>query len=185
MSFVDFAYCFGELVAQLPTVSQKAPEMRQLQTSLKPVEATRHHLQHLRRDLSTNEVIDYPLLGSISWASGKACFTACLTQPISTEVAAMGYDLQEHCWVAKYQYSVRNTFLSPDQVFSSMKACFEWISRNAASIDLGKTPLVWGTTYCFHYNIQTVLSDLPPGPMERLPPEARYVRVRTQINPEK
>jgi hypothetical protein len=86
ITFVDFAFRYGEVVDQLPTLSKKESAMRDLKVALKPIGVARNHLQHLRGDLSSNEGIDYPLLGSIAWASGDRCFVSFLTQPTVSSV---------------------------------------------------------------------------------------------------
>jgi hypothetical protein len=181
VSFVDFAHRYGELAAQLPMVNKSAPEMRELKAALGTVEVMRHHLQHLRGDLSSNDEIDYPILGSVSWASGDDCFTAYLTQPTSSSVAGLGYDLQEKRWLAKYQYRVRETHVDLDTALAAMQSNYSWIVTVATFEKPEDSVLTWGETHCFCATINPGPGPHPNDTVE-LPPSGRYLRVGATLD---
>lgn len=159
VAFVDFAHRFGELVDQLPLLRKDAPETRKLRAALMCVEDARHHLQHLRGDLSSNDKIDYPLLGSISWISGDICFMASLSQPNGASSATMAYDSVNRCWVAKYQYRLRTTQIDPESVLAEMRNTFDWIISKVTFTDPNLALLQWGKTQCIGFILK--VKDTP------------------------
>lgn len=153
VTFIDFAHRFGTVVDALPLISKKAPEIRQLTNALASVVAARNHLQHMRTDLSSNEEIDYPLLGTLMWSNGGVSYTMFLSQPTKTNTYSMVYDARNGCWVAKHQYQVKNTIIDLDAVLEQMRNTYTWIVSRLKFSD-SEFPLPkWGKTQAFAFRI--------------------------------
>jgi len=153
VTFIDFAHRFGTVVDALPLISKKEPEIRQLKNALTTVVEARNHLQHMREDLSSNEEIDYPLLGTLMWSNGGASYTIFLSQPTKTNTYSMVYDARNGCWIAKHQYQVKNTIIDLDAVLEQMRSTHMWIVSRLKFSD-SEFPLPkWGKTHAFAFRI--------------------------------
>jgi hypothetical protein len=162
VSFIDFAHRFGELMAAMPLVPTKLPELRGLRTALQPVEQIRNHLQHLRGELATNDPVDYPLLGSIAWAQGRQSFAVAMGQSTQSTFASMVYDTVNDRWVARLRYSVGNTVVDFDPVLEEMKKAYAWLVERVKFSDLELSKLTWGRTVGFSCTLELSMKNLPP-----------------------
>jgi len=153
VAFVDFAHRFSSVVDALPLINKKAPEMRSFRAALASVEAARHHLQHMRGDLSSDAEILHPLLGSLSWTNESSSYTAFLSQPTRSESVGIVYDTQEKCWVAKHQYSVSGASINLDAVLSEMHAIFNWLTGLVGFSDPTFSELKWGHTQVLFFKV--------------------------------
>jgi hypothetical protein len=106
VALIDFSHRFGSVVDALPLINKKTIELRLLREALESVEIARNHLQHMRGDLSASSVVDYPLLGAISWANGNSGYTICMSQPQTTDILSLAYDTHNMCWATSLQYTV-------------------------------------------------------------------------------
>lgn len=146
ISFVDFAHRFGSLVDSLPLLNKRAPEIRRLRSSLVVVEKARNHLQHLRGDLSSNDEINYALLGELCWTNQNVVFLLSLTQPSSVERASISFDVHNKRWTAKHRYIVKDVWVDFDPTLAEMRGAFEWISTKVTFGDPEFSSLTWGKT---------------------------------------
>ncbi len=149
VTFIDFAHRFGSLIDALPLLNKRESQMRQLKSALVNVENVRNHLQHMRGDLSSNEEIDYPILGSLMWSNGDWAYTIFLSQPTQTNTYSMVYDLANQRWVARYQYRVKNTIVDLENVLATMKEVYEWVVSKAQFSDPDFALPRWGKTQAF------------------------------------
>lgn len=154
VAFVDFAHRFGSIVDALPLINKRAPEIQRLRAALAEVEKARNHLQHMRGDLSSNEDIKYSVLGAVAWAGGQSSYTIFMSQPTPAEAASLVYDRQEHCWVAKHQYSIKDATINLDVVLSEMRGTYEWIISTVQFSDPEFAKLKWGETHAFCLRVQ-------------------------------
>ena len=154
VAFIDFAHRFGSVVDALPLINKKAPELRLLRAALRTTETARNHLQHMRGDLSSNAEIDYPILGSISWANGISSYTLFLSQPTKTDTHSLVYDTHENRWVAQRQYTVKGAAIDIDATLREMNAAYKWIVSISQfpSPDIAK--LEWGGSLALGFQVQ-------------------------------
>lgn len=152
LGFVDFAHRFGELVEQLPFLNAKEPEPRELREVLGSIEVARNHLQHMRGDLSTNEKIDYPLLGTLSWSHDDISFTIHLSQPSPSTAASMAFDINGR-WVSRIQLNLKNIILDFDKIMKAMQRTYSWIVTKVRFSDPMIADLKWGAPNAFWMKI--------------------------------
>ena len=153
ISFVDFAHRFGSLVDALPLINKKSAEMRRLQESSVPVEKARHHLQHLRRDLSADGEIKYALLGELGWTNGDAAFSIALTDPHAVEHLSIALDTRDGTWTAKHGYSIKNIWIDVDPICTTMRDTFKWIASQVKFSDETFGKIQWGKTFAGAYRV--------------------------------
>lgn len=154
VAFIDFAHRFGSVVDALPLINKKSIELRALHEALVSVETARNHLQHMRGDLSSNEPIDYPLLGALSWAHSDSSYTICMSQPQKSDIQSMAYDTHNKCWATAYQYTVKNTSIDIPRVASSMHRAYTHITSSVDFIDSAQATLEWGGTISFGFHVR-------------------------------
>jgi hypothetical protein len=146
MGFVDFAHRFGELIDQLPFSTKKNLELRKLKEVLVPIEFARHHLQHLRGELSGNEEINYPILGILSWSRESKSFSVYFSGPIPANAATMAFDTVNRRWASRIELNLKNTIIDLDRILAVMKATFSWITKKVTFSDPTFAKLEWGRT---------------------------------------
>lgn len=172
VAFIDFAHRFGSVVDSLPLISKKAPALRKLRTALRPVEAARNHLQHMRGDLSSNANIDYPILGSLSWAHESSSYTIFLSQPTKADTFSIAYDIQSQCWAARHQYTVKNATIDLDAVLAEMRNMYDWIVQAITFSDPSFAELKWGKTQSIGLRIMEIVKaqqGVPADPHAPIP----------------
>ena len=138
--------------------------MQKLKAALVNVEAARHHLQHMRGDLSSNEAIDYPVLGTLCWSNENASYTVYLSQPTTSSVYSMAYDTQNQCWVCKYQYRVKDISINLDAVLQAMQDAYAWIVSGIKFSPPEFGALRWGKTLAFRALIRVGPQPTVVGP---------------------
>lgn len=153
ISFIDFAHRFRFIADALTLINKKAQEMRDLTNTLAEVEKARNYLQHMRGDLSVNDEIKYPLLGSILWARGAKSYTVVLSQPTSANAYSLVYDRFNQCWVSQYQYKVKDATVDVEIVLAKMKETYDWIAKAIEFSDPEFSELKWGATYAYGFQI--------------------------------
>lgn len=153
VALIDFSHRFGSVVDALPLVNKKSVELRALREALEPVETARNHLQHMRGDLSSNEPIDYPLLGALSWANGRSSYTICMSQPQKADVQSLAYDTHNLCWATTLQYTVKNTAIDIPRITSSMHRTYDWIVSSVDCLAPAQSSLAWGGTLAFRFHV--------------------------------
>lgn len=146
VAFVDFAFRFNEVVDSLPFIRKDTPEIKKLGVALKPVEDSRHHLQHMRGDLSSNEEIDYPLLGALSWVNGMTTYSISFSQPGSASFPSIVFDTHELKWVMTHAFVVKHVYIDIDLTLAEMHAAYAWICSVITSSDPSLMELKWGGT---------------------------------------
>jgi len=144
VSFVDFAHRFGGLVQGMPLISKSAPEVKRLMRALRPVETARNYLQHMRGDLSSNEEVSYPALGSLRWVNGGRSYFVFLAQSGGATAPSMVFDVRQGVWISALQYEVKNTTVDIDSVMQEMRAAFDWITSRCQFSDPSFAELSWG-----------------------------------------
>lgn len=148
MGLVDFAYRFGQLVDALPLLNKKSPELRALRSALAPAETARHYLQHMRGDLNNGNAIDYPILGSLSWARGADCHTLSFSQA-GANIPTLVWDREAGSFVADLEYFVKDVHVRPREMSDSMHRTFEWIASKFQFTPSDGGELKWGKTSAY------------------------------------
>jgi hypothetical protein len=132
MGLVDAAHRFGQLVDAMPLISKKAPQIRLLQQAVANIEEARNHLQHLRGELVGNAPIDYPILGSLSWAIDDGCYVLGFSQP-GAQIYSLVYDREERRWMNQLVYRVKQWNLDLDKTRTQLHAAFDWLRTQLAT----------------------------------------------------
>jgi len=160
LGFIDFAFRFKSLMDNLPMVSNRRPDMVRVQQALESVEEARHRIQHLRGELGTNEPVDYPILGSISWMAGNGVYSMALGTPIGkVEWPSLVFDRQQGKWTAAHIYKLKNAVVDLDVVIAEMRAAYNSVADSMTSphpeSDEFKAlkALKWGTTFALKMQI--------------------------------
>jgi hypothetical protein len=149
VGFVDFSHRYGSIMDALPRISKKAAEMKALSSVLKPVEHARNHLQHMRNDLSSNERLDYPILGSLSWIGSGACYSMIAAQPYSSEITTIAYNLEGRFWATACKYTVKRSDIYVPETLNQMKITYDWLTSLMEFSDPSELELKWGRTESF------------------------------------
>lgn len=153
-AFVDFSHRFGSVVDAMPLVNKKSISVRALRKSLQNVEIARNHLQHIRRDLSSHEQIDYPILGSLSWVSCDCCYTICASQPGPAEYFSIAFDTQSGAWSTACQYTVKRISIDIAIVLRQMHDTYDWLISISEFSDPSISELRWGQTSAIAMRMQ-------------------------------
>ena len=155
VALIDFAHRFGTLVDSLPLISKRKPQLKQLRAALMPVETVRNHLQHLRGELSANDPIEYPVLGSLSWSKGDRCFTIAFSQATEiNNVYSIAFDSANQRWVSTCQYQVKNTAINMDGILVEMRIFYNWLTRSIQFSNSKIGELEWGDTLAFAFHLK-------------------------------
>lgn len=173
VGFIDFAHRFGQTVDALPRVSKKSPELSQLRSALKNIEYARNHLQHMRGDLGSNESLDYPILGSISWIEDEWCFSIAAAQPIAAAFASIAFDLQRGQWVGRVQYTVKRVPIELSLTLEEMRRAYAFLLTTVVFDNPEESSPAWGKSSVAAYRFS---KDEPMG----LPPGHQVFRVNSQ-----
>jgi|ERR1035438_4136927 hypothetical protein len=153
-AFIDFAHRFGALVDSLPLINKRKPQMKQLKSVLTPVEAARNHLQHLRGDLSSNDSVDYAVLGSLSWTKNDRCFLISFSQPTDMRQFSISYDAMNRRWTAIQQYRVKDVSVSLDIILAEMRSFYDWLTKIAVFSEPEVADLKWGKTIAVAFKLE-------------------------------
>jgi len=145
-AFVDFCHRFGSVVDAMPLVNKKSAAIRALREALKNVEIARNHLQHMRNDLSSNEPIDYPILGSVSWVDDGCCYSICASQPAAAEYFSIAYNTQANEWETTCQYTVKRISIDVPDTLKQMNRTYDWLVSISTFSDPSVAELRWGQT---------------------------------------
>lgn len=151
--FVDFAHRFGSIMDSLPMVNKKSTEMRALRNVLKDVEIARNHLQHMRGDLASNEQIDYPVLGALSWVNGEWCFSMCAAQPYQADFPSIAFNTQTKQWATTCQYTVKRISIDVPRTLRQMHAAYEWLISHMTFSNPSDAALTWGQTHSLRFRL--------------------------------
>lgn len=162
VAFVDFAHRFGSLADSLPLINKRKPQIKQLRSALISTESARNHLQHMRGDLSSNDPIEYPLLGSLSWIKGHRCFLISFGQATEmNNLFSIAFDATKMQWTTTYQYQVKDTTISLDAVMQEMRAFYAWLTSAVTFADPELAELKWGNTLAVAFSLE--MNMLTPG----------------------
>jgi hypothetical protein len=164
VAFIDFAHRFGSLVDSLPLISKRRPQLKQLRIALVHVEQVRNRLQHLRGELSSNDPIEYPILGNLSWTKGNRCFMIAFGQ--STEISnlfSIAFDAMNMKWVSTYQYQVEKIPISLDGVLAEMRSFYGWLTSVVTFSNAEFAALKWGDTVAVAFHLNVSANDLGTG----------------------
>ncbi|MEQ1767391.1 MAG: hypothetical protein ABL859_08185 [Methylotenera sp.] len=151
--FIDFAHRFGSIVDALPLVNKKSAEIKALRASLKSVEFARNHLQHMRGDLSSNESIDYPILGSLSWIGGESCYALCPAQATPTDYVSIAYNNVDKRWATTCQYQVKRIEIDIPAVLRQAHLTYAWLVKQTTFTDPNEGQLSWGKTSALVFRV--------------------------------
>ena len=163
VAFVDFAFRFNEAIRSLPFIKKDTPEIKRLVSSLKPVEDSRHYLQHMRGDLSEDIDIDYPILGALSWVKEMTVYSLSFSQPGTASSPCVVFDTQEAKWISNHVFIVKHTYIDLDSTLAEMHSAFQWICRVVSSSDPTLMQLKWGSTYALavKFDLRPIDSNPP------------------------
>ncbi|MGH8678000.1 MAG: hypothetical protein ACREUQ_06595, partial [Burkholderiales bacterium] len=127
---------------------------RAIRDALKSVENARNHLQHMRGDLSTNEPIDYPILGALSWTNGEWCYCTLPAQPFQSEIPSIAFNIQECRWATNCQYTVKRISIDIPGTLDQMRKTYVWLVSQMQFAQPSDAELKWGKTESFRMRIE-------------------------------
>lgn len=159
VSFVDFSHRFGELAAALPTIHKRAAEMRRLEQCLAPVETARNHLQHLRNELSTNDPINYALLGELGWTKDDAAYFVSFTDPHDVSHFSIAFDTEGR-WTSTLRYTVKDAWVDLDPILERMRRTYEWVVSQTKFPNTELAKLKWGGTLAVTFRVEIQRASL-------------------------
>ena len=127
-NFIDFSHRFLQIIDSMPLLSKKHAEAKKLNNTASVIKDCRNYLQHLRREISKEEIIDFPILGSFSWISNSRNYILLPTQATETHsTVGIVYDTHNHIYVCKYQFTVGNNELKIDNIYKELKEFWGWL----------------------------------------------------------
>ena len=71
---------FLQIINAMPFLPHKNSEITKLKHTFDNVKDCRNYLQHIREHLSKEDIINYPILGSVSWINENKNYTIIPTQ---------------------------------------------------------------------------------------------------------
>jgi hypothetical protein len=127
-SMIDFGHRFTQVVDAMPLLPKKKIEVKRLHSAIGPLTACRNYIQHIRNHLSKVEIIDFPILGSISWILDHKNYVILPTQ--LTEgygVPSIPIDSKTMTYTCKYQFVIESCRIQLDTVYQEMKTFWNWL----------------------------------------------------------
>jgi hypothetical protein len=126
---IDFIHRYSEVIQAMPLLSKKRAEVKSLLHICKPVSECRNYVQHIRNHLMSDETIDYPILGSISWIKGERDYVLFPNQATAGhKTPGIAYDTWQKKYVCKYQLSISSYQLKLDLIYNEVKQFWKWLS---------------------------------------------------------
>lgn len=132
LGLVDYFHRFHEIVCAMPLLRKDLPELKKLGDALIPVQNCRNYLQHMHNDLMSNNAINYPILGAISWIHEGRNYILFSNQATENHGApGIVYDSFSQNYICKYQLTVGGHEIHLDVVYSQVKSFWAWLEKVA------------------------------------------------------
>lgn len=139
---IDYGYRAFQLLDALPHYSKKSQGFRSLRERSQQLEKCRHYLQHTRGDLQGGAVVDFPLLGSLSWIHNETCYAMALSQITGQYTfGTVAYDTWNHRWVWKVMISCKDHNVYPEEILSLIDSCIDEVRE---LVTMEKDPYIRG-----------------------------------------
>lgn len=130
-SFVDTVHRIREISQALPGLSKKQRELSTFIEATKLSEEYRHYIQHLRSELSKEEVNPFPVWGSLSWVdpddSSKSYVIFIGARIKTTSYTGSVYDTHKRKWVSKVSLGIAGKTYNFDPIYDACKTFSDFI----------------------------------------------------------
>jgi hypothetical protein len=145
LGLVDYLHRFYEIVRAMPLLRKDQRELKKLKEALIPVRNCRNYLQHMHDDLMSNDSINYPILGAISWIHEDRNYNLFSDQATeSYSVPGIAYDRFSEKYICKYQLTVGGHEIQLDVVYTQVKSFWIWLEKVAVIQPTQIKNYVWG-----------------------------------------
>lgn len=123
---IDFGYRAFQLLDALPHYSKKSKRFKSLKNRSLQLKSCRNYLQHIRGDMQDDAIVDFPLLGSISWVHNETCHAMALSQITGQySFGTVAYDTWKHRWAWNVMISCKDHNIYPEKILSLVDSCIE------------------------------------------------------------
>lgn len=140
ISAITQCWFIVDVVNRIREISQNIPRLSNKDTNLKiflektnNAENYRHYIQHLRQELTKNDLNLFPVWGTISWVDPKdsnySFFTVIGSGIKSTEYPSCTYDTRNGKWVSKVCLSMGNLSFEFDPIYDATIAFRDFIIK--------------------------------------------------------
>ncbi len=145
LGLIDYFHRFNEIVSAMPLIKNDQRELKRLSEHITSVKECRNYLQHMRGDLMTNDAINYPVLGAISWIENNRNYVLLSNQATQNfSVPGIAYDRLEKRYVCQYLLVVGGHEIRIDTVFSEVKLFWRWLEKAAVIEPSHLKDYAWG-----------------------------------------
>jgi len=128
VSFIDFSFRYRQLLDSLPHLNKKEQEIKKFFSEFSSLKDIRNYLQHIRGDLVGNDVVDYPILGSVTWIYNGSLYSTTLNQKCNKfSTYGIPFDLKEGCYVHEIEYGVKNMVVSIDMLHKRCNEIYDTV----------------------------------------------------------
>jgi hypothetical protein len=165
VSFIDFANRFNELFDYLPNINKKEEYIKGRVLGLRSIGGVRNYLQHIRGDLKDDNVINYPVLGTVSWIKNGTHYGTTINQQSSYfSTRGITLDIQEGRYLHEIEYSVKDIAIGIDKVHIIANELYDHIAGRLQFSDQEFSKKYINKVH--HVKIELTLKDgrLPSGP---------------------
>jgi len=126
---IDFCHRYMQVIEAMPLLSKKRVEVKKLVEMCSEVTECRNYIQHIRNHLMSDDRIDYPILGSISWIKEDRNYVLFPNQATQGHsIYGITYDTWNKKYVCKYQITISKYQLRIDLIYNELKKFWEWLS---------------------------------------------------------
>ena len=145
LGMIDYVHRFFEIVQAMPLLRKDHPKVKKLGNFLKSLQDCRNYLQHMRGDLSKNDDINYPIIGSISWVDNDQNYTLfCQQTTKSFQVPGIAYDRKLNKYVCRFQLSIGGYEIQLDNVYNEVKSFWLWLDKSSSIEPKSIKDYEWG-----------------------------------------
>ena len=153
-SIIDFAHRYQSLLDAMPMINKRSPQLKRLRQKLENVEKVRHHLQHMRSDLSNALEKQYAILGSLSWSQNTKSYTLFLSQANDRNAHSLVYDTKNGTWTTCCAYTINNITVDIDEVVKEMHTAYKWLLSKVHFEPPEFAELNWGRANALSFEIK-------------------------------
>ena len=127
-ALVDQLERYRKIASVVPKLSQKAPEFRAMEASLRPLTNVRNQFQHINNHIRNQN--SGPLLGAVCWINGTAQFIASLPDIGSTRsVPGISIDTKTGLFTHQFCYVYNDDFFDLGAAIDGMRSFQQYIDK--------------------------------------------------------
>jgi hypothetical protein len=167
---IDYGYRAFQLLDALPHFSKRSQSFRSLTDRSQQLKLCRNYLQHSRGDLQGNAIIDFPVLGSISWIHDGNCHAMALSQITGRySFGTVAYDTWNNTWAWNVMVSFKSHYVYPEEILSLLDDCLTEVHQ---LVTIENDPYTNGSVGSLQAFNCTVINQSNQGSQQGTQPDA-------------